>query len=309
MIENQIHARIEAITAQVLPNQAPENTPTPYLLYTVLDAEPQRTLNGMVALTKYTVGIEAWADSLNECNSLLAQVRSQLDRYQGGDIHRAFCTDPGRGEQADQGFYKVSTYTVWATDTTVGPSIRGTGTTYANSNAEFSHTVLLPSAQDGDTQVVVFRTTDANPTATGWTNTSMGNDLWAMHKAYTAGNDVTINLDADNPLKATAFTLIGQFTVDASASATTTSTTAHAAPAVTSTTTSGIMFVSLSTQASNHTHTYPVGLTGVSAGPGGNKLSTCYEPITATGSTGTRTFTTSITTNAETGTILFKPAV
>lgn len=126
MIENQIHSRIEGVTDRVFPNQAPENAELPFLLYSVQDSEPQRTLKGSGSLTKHTVGIEAWADNLNTVNSLLANVRTQLDGYQGGNIHRAFCTDPGQGEEEEDGFHKSATYTVWTVNANITPTTDAT---------------------------------------------------------------------------------------------------------------------------------------------------------------------------------------
>lgn len=126
MIETQIHTSIESVTDKVFPNQAPENAELPFLVYSVQDSEPQRTLSGTGSLTKHTVTVEAWADTLNECNSLLAQVRTQLDSYQGGQIHRAFCTDPGQGEEEEDGFHKTATYTVWTTTANVVPTTDAT---------------------------------------------------------------------------------------------------------------------------------------------------------------------------------------
>lgn len=126
MIEPQIHTRIESVTARVFPNQKPNNADLPCLVYAVQDSEPQRTLQGTGSLTKHTISIEAWADSLNECNALLANVRTQLDGYQGGQIHRAFCTDPGQGEEEEDGFHKTATYTVWTVNANIEPSTDAT---------------------------------------------------------------------------------------------------------------------------------------------------------------------------------------
>jgi hypothetical protein len=313
MIQEDVYAILSADDAlaalvgdKIYPDVPTENTALPFLVYWITDSTSNPTLTSKSSLTRYTLQVECWATKLYEVAAIQAAVDNALDYYRGNNIKGSFAQATETTPE-DTGYHGQQAFNVWYDTTTrSGPQVRGTGTVYSNNNGEFSHAVTLPTAVSGDTLVVLFRTTDTNPTASGWTRTSLGNDLWCIHKAYVNETDVTISLIADNPLKATAFSVIANITVDHSDSTTTTSTTTHDAPVVTSTTTSGIMFVCLSTQASNHTHTYPEGLTGASAGAGGNKLSTCYDEIIDAGSTGTRTFTTSISTSAQTGTILFK---
>jgi hypothetical protein len=115
-VENSIYQVIADVIPNIYPTQPTPNTAKPFLVYTVTGSEPQRTLRGTGSLVKHTVQIESWADTLADANALLAQVRSRLDGYAGGNLHRCFWSGQDT-EQAEDAYHATSIYTVWATQT------------------------------------------------------------------------------------------------------------------------------------------------------------------------------------------------
>jgi hypothetical protein len=122
MIEQAIYDRIKTVTSLVRPTQPESNDDFPCLVYTVTASEPQRTLTGSGSLVKYTVQIESWADTAADANALLAGVRSALDGYAGGFVHRAFWNGQDTQEE-DDAYHGVSTYTVWLSTANVVPQV------------------------------------------------------------------------------------------------------------------------------------------------------------------------------------------
>lgn len=121
-IEQDIYEVIQDISAPIYPDQADENTALPHIVYTITNSEPQRTLRGTGSLTKHTLEVTANATTKAQSLALLAQVRTRLDGYQGGQIHRAFWTDQ-QGNETQEGYEGTSTYTVWAANANIVPTV------------------------------------------------------------------------------------------------------------------------------------------------------------------------------------------
>jgi hypothetical protein len=168
-------------------------------------------------------------------------------------------------------------------------TIRGTGTTYIDNSGSFSHVVTLPTAQSGDTQVVLCWTTDINPTASGWTRTSLGGRCWVFARSYTSGTTITIAVD-ETGLIAAAFTVIGNAVVDIGAGSNINSSgTTADATSLTATTSGGLLFCYFISDGTGGV-TLPTGMTGVTLSSTGKTIGAAYLGVDA-GSTGGKTFT------------------
>lgn len=99
----------------ISPTQPAENSPVPYLTYTVASAEPALTLDGPSNLTRYTVQVDVWAVTLREVLLALGIVKNVLHGYRGGEVqlctYSSYFTD-----QQDAAHHGQYLFDVWADD-------------------------------------------------------------------------------------------------------------------------------------------------------------------------------------------------
>lgn len=120
--EEAIYGVISAVTPNIYPTNPEPNTALPFVVYTVIGAEPVRNLGGLASLVRYTVQIESWATTSADANALLAGVRNALDGYQGGQIQRAMW-DSQDTQQAEDGYHGVAVFTVFMNAANVVPAV------------------------------------------------------------------------------------------------------------------------------------------------------------------------------------------
>lgn len=120
MAEALIYTRLSEYTAltdlvgqSVYPTTPTENTPLPFVVYTVSGSTPQTHLSGSSGLTQYTVDIDAYAINLDDVLAILTQTRAALHLWRELPVQGSFLTNQ-QTQQEDECHHGHQSYSVWA---------------------------------------------------------------------------------------------------------------------------------------------------------------------------------------------------
>jgi hypothetical protein len=126
MIEQAIYDRLKTVTPNVFPDTPTENTQLPFVVFRITSSEPQLHTGGVTSLTKYTAEVDAYAVTKAEVSTLQAAAKARLHGYRGGQLQGAFLTTES-GEDIQEGYHGLQTFTLWASEANVQATADATG--------------------------------------------------------------------------------------------------------------------------------------------------------------------------------------